>query len=129
MSRLTPEEVAAWNERFCTFNDAVLRKWSVDFSKPKKTLEIVIEAQDTQIGTSGWSLVTLRLKGVMSLKYKDGSKISYQVLSNGLHTLFESGNVGIELGDFVETPASFSELMTSPCHAIAGLIEWDVKPC
>lgn len=127
MKRLSDyEELTAWNERFVSFNDAVLKSWSVMFALTTPVLETVIEAQD-QVSPSGWSLVTIRLSRVSSLRFCDGPKASYQVLSNGLHTLFETGRVGLEFGDSIDAPESFSELMASPCHVVAEALEWEAQ--
>jgi hypothetical protein len=122
--RLHPEDLKAWNERFVSFNDAVLKSWSVKFASIETTLEIEIEAQD-QDSPSGWSLIKIRLIGVSSLDFCDGPKTSYRVLSNGLHTLFDTNFVAIEFGRFIDAPESLSELMSSPCHAVANSLEWE----
>jgi hypothetical protein len=124
MNRLSDhEELTAWNERFASFNDAVLKKWAVEFTSTTPVLEAVIEAQD-RTSPSGWSLVTIRLSGVSSLRFCDEPKASYQVLSNGLHTLLDTGRVALEFGDLIDAPESFSELMASPCHVLAETLEW-----
>lgn len=118
------EELTAWNERFASFNDAVLKSWSVNFATATPILETVIQTQDRE-SASGWSLVRIRLSGVTSLRFCDGSKASYQVFSNGLHTLFDAGCVALEFGDSIDVPESLSELMTSPCHVVANTLEWE----
>jgi hypothetical protein len=128
MRRLSDHEsLSAWNERFASFNDAVIKSWSVKFASTGSVLEVLAEAQD-QESPSGWSLVSLRLSGVTSLRFCDGPKASYQVLSNGLHTLLDTGRVALEFGDCIDTPESLSELMASPCHAVAETLEWEAQP-
>ncbi len=126
MKLLQLEELNSWNDRFVSFNDAVLKSWAVKFALIAPVLEAVIETQD-QESSSGWSLVTIRLTGVSSLKFCDGPKASYQVLSNGLHTVFDAGCVGLEFGDSIDTPESLAELMASPCHVLAETLEWEAK--
>lgn len=127
MNRLSDHEaLTAWNERFASFNDAVLKSWAVEFSSTTPVLETVIEAQDRS-SPSGWSLVTIRLSGVTSLRFCDGPKASYQVLSNGLHTVFDTGCVALEFGDSIDTPESLAELMASPCHVVAETLEWEAQ--
>jgi hypothetical protein len=121
------EDLKAWNERFASFNDAVLKSWSVKFAESGSVLEVLTEALD-QESPSGWSLVSLRLSSLASLRFCDGPKASYQVLSNGLHTLLDTGCVALEFGDSIDTPESFSELMSSPCHAVGTTLEWDAQP-
>ncbi len=121
------EELNSWNERFVSFNDAVLKSWAVKFAPSAPVLEVVIEAQD-QDSPSGWSLVTIHLSGISSLKFCERPKTSYQVLSNGLHTLFDKGQVALEFGDFIDTPESLSELMDSPCHAVGETLAWEAQP-
>ena len=121
------DELTAWSSRFASFNDAVLKSWAVKFAATGAVLEVVIEAQD-QESPSGWSLVSLRLCKVTSLRFCDGPKASYQVLSNGLHALLDTGCVALEFGDFIDIPESLTELMSSPCHAVAETLEWGVQP-
>jgi hypothetical protein len=127
MMKLSPlVELNSWNERFVSFNDAVMKSWAMKFALSAPVLEVVIETQD-QDSPSGWSLVTIHLSGVSSLKFCEGPKTSYQVLSNGLHTLFDPVSIGLEFGDFIDAPESFSELMESPCHVVAESLDWDVQ--
>lgn len=128
MKRLADhDDLAAWNERFLSFNDAVLKSWLVNFTSKTPVLETEIEARD-QASPSGWSLVKIRASGVTSLRFFDGPKASYQVLSNGLHTLFDGGCVALEFGDCIDVPESLSELMDSPCHVVAQMLEWEAQP-
>jgi hypothetical protein len=126
MKILQYKELTAWNERFCTFNDAVLRSWSLKFESTTTIVEIVIEAQDLK-SPSGWSFVTIRLSDVSSLKLCHGPDMNYQVLSNGLHSLFYSDRVALEFGYFIDPPNSFSELTSSPCHVVARILEWEAR--
>jgi hypothetical protein len=121
------DELAAWNERFASFNDAVLKSWSVKLASTKSVFEAQLEAKD-QASPSGWSLVNLRASGVTSVQFCDGPRASYRVLSNGLHTLFDAGRIALEFGDFTDVPESFSELMNSPCHVVAEILEWEAQP-
>ncbi|TVP76010.1 MAG: hypothetical protein EA353_12810 [Puniceicoccaceae bacterium] len=120
------EGLKLWNDRFAKFNDAVLKSVSVNFTSVSPVFEMVLEAQDQESST-GWSLVTIRLSKVTSLRFCDGPRSSYQVLSNGLHTLLEGETFALELGDFIDDPESLSELMVSPCHVVGEILEWDAQ--
>lgn len=125
MELLQLEDLKPWNERFFSFGDAVLRSLAMEFERSTLILVVAIETQD-QSSPSGWSVVTIRLSAVSSLMFCQG-KTSYQVLSYGLHTLFDAGQVALEFGNFIDAPQSLSELMTSPCHVVAELLEWDAQ--
>ena len=79
-----------------------------------------------ELSPSGWSMVRLRVTGVSSVNFTEGAT-SYLVQSFGLHTLFGPGQIGLEFGDSVEAPDSFSELMRSPCHIVGKSLEWDAQ--
>jgi hypothetical protein len=123
-SLLHAEDLASWRLRFESFSDAVIKRWLVAFDRGSPVLESVIEAQD-QCSPTGWSFVTIRLSGVSSLRLSEGPKASYQVLSNGLHVVFDAARVGVDFGHSIDTPDSLSVVMTSPCHAVAVALEWE----
>jgi hypothetical protein len=123
MNRLSSrEELIVWNERFWSFNDGVLRSMAVTFASSTTCFEAVIETSD-QASPSGWSLVTIRMTDVSSLAFTDGTKGCYQVLSDGLHTMFEDERIAIEFGG--REPRSLAEALQSPCHVVAKVLEWD----
>lgn len=127
MKLLKPEQLNSWTQRFISFNDAVLKAWCVEYTPTSTILDIRLETQDIE-SPSGWSQVKFRLFDVFSMKYADGPKATYQVLSNGLHILFESDQIALEFGNFIDSPESFSELVLSPCHVVAEKLEWGVEP-
>ena len=126
MRNLKSEEFGLWYERFWSFYDSVVRSWAADFAQATKILVLTIEAQDRE-SPSGWSLLTLRLSGVSSVRLSEGPKASYLVLSNGLHALFAVGCVGLEFGDFDDAPKTILELMQSPFHVVAESLDWDAR--
>ena len=127
MKRLADHDsLTAWHKRFASFNDAVLKSWSVNFASTVPVWETELEAQD-QESPSGWSLVRIRASGVTSVRFCDGPKASYQVLSSGLHTLFDGGRVALEFGNFIDAPESLSELIGSQCHVVGEMLEWEAQ--
>jgi hypothetical protein len=79
---------------------------------------------DLEALDSGWSTVRLILSEVVHFEYFRSTKISYDVLSNGLHIVSQGNWIGVEFGDFVNAPSCLDELKKSPCHIVASKISW-----
>jgi uncharacterized protein YceK len=129
MNTLDQQSLADLNERFCSFNDGVLRRWDLVYSDAGPIVNINIEVQDRSLGELCWSMVNIRLSGCSSIRFVESRKSNYQVLSNGLHIIFDDEQIGVEFGDFTDAPRSLEELISSPIHVVAKRIEWQLAPC
>ena len=123
MEALTLGKLAPWLERFSSFNDAVVRGWSVVGSGPDKAVFVDIESKDTH-SNSGWSMVNLKLGNCTTAIWSFDDRLYFDVLSNGLHVLFDDCCCGLEFGDFVDAPSSIGELRKSRCCAVGANLEW-----
>ena len=124
MKMLLKNELKAFQERFCSFGDACVK--SVSFSYERKDFHMEIEAQDFACVPSCWRHIILTVKGCFSMRAASGNA-AYDVLSLGLNILFENENVGLEFGNFADTPESLAKLMTSPFHVAGKHLYWDIK--
>ena len=124
MNKLAKTSLPEFQERFCFFHDALIKRMS--FSYDKKEFRIVIETQDYEASVQPcWCHMTLVISGCFSMKTIQGNA-AWDVLSTGVHIIFENEHVGLEFGDFVDTPESMVELETSPFHVAGKSLSWSL---
>lgn len=121
---LSPHELSEWQNRFFMFNDAVIRSWRINLTSGAALFEIKLDSQDSQSILTKWSSVTLTFRNCSFIEFNRSEKLNYDVLSNGIHFLYENGLFGIELGDYIDAPSSIPELLRSLCCVVAQQIDW-----
>ena len=127
MIKITDDvDIVQFKTRFSSFDDGLLKSWNADFSDDVASLFVEIECRDEE-SPSGWSKVAIRLFGLVSLRFYEGPKASYRVLSNGLHITLSENLIGLEFGDLIDAPESFDEVTNSLCHAIGDSIAWEAE--
>ena len=124
MTKLLQSELQKFQAKFYSFGDALVK--SVNFNYEKNEFRVEIEAQDSTCVPPRWRYITLTMEDCFSMKTIHGNA-AYGVLSLGLYILFEKESVGLEFGNFGDTPESMEELMTSPFHVVGKFLYWQVN--
>lgn len=74
------------------------------------------------------SLIALRMVDCESIVLQRDRRVNLDVLFYGLHILEADGLIGIEFGDFDETPTTMNDLRKSRFHVVAKSLIWKVSP-
>lgn len=116
-------ELDKFLKRFCFFYDAVIREVNVSFrssSSPTKA-EFSLSARDESfLANNHWVNINVEFS------FQENDKKSCQVLSNGLHILYEEGLLYFDFGFFTDKPNSY-EFKESGFYVIGKGFEWTIE--
>jgi hypothetical protein len=124
MTLLDSASLSALMERFDSFNDAVVRKVTIDLAPSDSEIEVVIEAHDYE-SPSHWSMVTLRMVACRTYRLEEGMT-SYIVLSSGLQVGFVDGKVILFLEAYPDEDR-LPEIKNNRAYIIGRELHWSAR--
>lgn len=124
MQPLTASDLPAFMERFCGFDDGVLRGATVDLRPGVDRCDLHIEAPD-RASPSGWSNVTIRVLGV-SRVHLDRTGRCVEVLTCGLQMFFVVEEVSVFL-DADIYPEVMPDIPENLAYVTGAGIEWQAE--
>ena len=117
-------------ERFNFFYDSVIRDVKISFRSDSSATNIVIIISTRDIETlenDGWVNVKLEINEVEGFDFRENSKESYQLLSNGLHILESDCLFYFDFGFHIDMPKSFKEMKKSKFCVVGKSFDWEVE--
>ncbi len=117
-------------ERFNFFYDSVIRDIKISFRNDYSATNIVIIISVRDIETlenDGWVNVKLAISEVEEFHFRENSKESHQVLSNGLHILESEYLFYFDFGFHIEMPESIKEFKESKFYVVGKHFNWKVE--
>lgn len=129
MHILTSESRADFLTRFCSFNDAVIRRIVYCYlSAGSHRMTVELSVQDQQ-EPQGWSNIILILTDVSEISFREGES-TRQVLSDGLILVIINDQVFCDFSPYSSDASeqSLDDLRRSDFYAIGSTILWDVRP-
>jgi len=127
MPTVQPHTLAAFLDRFLTFNDAVLRRVEHQFlSSGTQRSVVTLSAQDRE-SAKGWSNVVVTIEQVSELTLREG-KASCQVLSDGLVIKWFEGVTFLVFSANTPEPETLEQLRQSDFYIAGVSFSWEVGP-
>lgn len=120
-------EISEFLERFCFFDDAVIREIDINFRNALHLtkVRIVLSARDkTYPLNDHWVNVVIEIEDVINFTFLETDKISYQVLSNGLHIGKAGELISFDFGFFIDAPENFIEYKDSKFYVVGKKFKW-----
>ena len=108
-------------ERFHFFYDSVIRNVKISFRDESvaTNIEIIISARDNEyLENDSWVNVNLKIDEVVEFNFRENSKESYQVLSNGLHILETENFLYFDFGFHIDAPDNVEEFKKSSFYVV-----------
>jgi hypothetical protein len=124
MQPLTASDLPAFMDRFCDFDDAVLRDTNVNLRTDAEFCDLRIEAPD-RASPSGWSNVTIRVLKV-SRVHLDRTGHCIEVLTCGLQLFFTAEGVSVFL-DADVFPEDMPEISKNSAYVTGAGIQWQAE--
>jgi len=118
-------------ERFNFFYGSVIRDVKISFRNPSfaTNVKIIISTRDKETSESGsWVNVSVEIDKVTEFNFRETSKESYQVLSNGLHILESEGLFYFDFGFHADAPKSSEEFKESNFYIVGQSLNWKSEP-
>ena len=125
MQTLNRDTSAQFLRRFCSFNDAVIRRIEHHYAASGQKRTIVTLSARDQETDQGWSNVVIVIDGVSEIAFREG-KATCQVLSSGLAVTWFRNNVWCDYSPSIE-PKSIEEFRQSDFYIVGKCFEWQVQ--
>lgn len=127
---LNQSSISKFLDRFCGFNDGVIRKIEITYlTNGQRNISVWIATRDVEEKQNdSWVCIRIVMSRVEDFCFSDAVNASNQVLSQGIHICLFEKSVGIDFSHFIDQPADRTELTSSRFFAIAPLVDWIVEP-
>ena len=117
-------------ERFNFFYDSIIRDVEIRFrnsSFPAK-IKVIISTRDKETKKNeGWVDVKIEITEAVEFNFRESSKESYQVISNGLHIMESDALVYFDFGFHTDVSESPKEFRKSNFYIIGKSFDWAVE--
>ncbi len=125
-------EINKFLERFHFFYDSVIRNVKISFINESvaANIEVIISVRDRDNETlenDRWVNVSIEIDEVVEFNFRESSKESYQVLSNGLHILEAESLLYFDFGFHIDAPNNFKEFKKSNFYVVGKNLTWAVE--
>jgi hypothetical protein len=127
MDTLEPGKESDFLDRFCSFNDAVVRRLEHRYeASGRRQAILTVSARDQESG-QGWSNVVIVIDGVSEIGFREG-KSTRQVLSDGLILTWFQGHVWCDLSPYTSEPGSIDDVRRSDFYVAGEVLKWRSEP-
>lgn len=123
MTDLSPDTTNDFLERFCRFDDAVLRSCNTNFACRDQYCDLEFETPDND-SPSGWSLVTIRVFGIRRILFDLRSAV--YVISFGLQIFYVGDAVRVYI-DPHPNGEEMLDLSESSAYVVGTSLQWESR--
>lgn len=129
MNILDKANTGSFLSRFNNFFDSVIQKVEVAYTNGQRDFSIWIDTQDLEgIAHDSWACVHLTVSGVEEFCYAEPARTTAQVISDGLHVCWFDDVIGIDFGEFIDSPKDLDELRSSKTYVVGKALGWSIGP-
>ena len=106
-------EINNFLKQFNFFYDSVIRRVGISFRNGDFTtnVEVIISTRDSKtVENDSWVNVAIKISEVTEFNFRESSKESYQIISDGLHILESEKSVYFDFGFYSDAPKNSEEI-------------------